>query len=444
MTRFVSALWRLSGRNTAVWAAPLLAALGFYEFWTQRLHGITYWSKASVDLVSAQTLLCVALIGMAAWRGRRERNRAMEDLVSTLEGGNSLHLALVWMSLLIASALSFMLCSTAAYVWVSQSATWGTPDWSLILPTGLAVLAATSIGLAVGLVAPYVVTAPLLAFFWWYADGYLALRTDGLRFVPLRALFENVNSSKFVVPSPSAVPQWQAWMGLALIASGFIGVIAYARHTLRDSMISLLAIVGLIAVPVFQLVNTNESSSPVLRTFNPICIQGNIEICVHPASSVLLPNIQATIDSVFAPLNGIPDLPSLATEWAPGTSELPGVIMFSFGDQRDLHESVAFPTVLAVVTNATPSPTVRITWTQAVAATWLFSLANPELPLSEQFAYATPEFMDSIMKDQPAPIETFFQDVSRLSNLSGSARNTWLRQNWEALRAGTLTASDLP
>ena len=443
MTRILRAWWILLYRSPALYIAPVLAGLSFYSIWSTRTRGVAYWPKLSTDIASGQTLVCIAFVGLAAWRGRRERSQPLSDLVASLNGSNMRHLVLVWSTLIGCGLLSYSLTASATMLWFGRDATWGGPDWIIIIPAGLSIVAAVSLGFAAGLIAPYIVTSPLSALLWWYLDGTVALRHGSERYLVPRALFENIASSIYYAPFPRSVPYWQIWLMLGLGLAGLgIALLRYCRGPALKVLI--VVFVGLLVFfPASRLLaiapDWTLQNAP-RREYALVCIQDDVKVCVHPANRALLADSSQLINSLVHPLLQLPGVPRVAIEWHPGFVSNPEEITFPLGDGNSIGEPMVFRLAPLLVTKSAPPGDDTLTWSQAVVATWLALQSGH--PVRPHFGWFTPEFRES--KDHPPPEQAFTDTVDRFSKLDDITRTDWLQQHWVALLDGTLSPSDLP
>lgn len=195
--------------------------------------------------------------------------------------------------------------------------------------------------------------------------------------------------------------------------------------------------------------------------YQPVCAEAEIPVCVHPAYQRMLPEVTTLINDTAQPLVGLPGVPVRAEQrrerginGGPSTYGPPsnGTIFFDLhdvsNDYNGLPQSVAVALVEEVPysgfkamtelggENPDPcqDPEKSPTAAQAVVEDWLRWQTGryPSLK-SEAFRQSSMSFCPG----SEAALERFVA-------LDPKTRDSWLRENYAALRAGKITLGDLP
>jgi hypothetical protein len=201
-------------------------------------------------------------------------------------------------------------------------------------------------------------------------------------------------------------------------------------------------------------------------SYELVCTQRSIEICVHPAYASVLDDTADMVDAVVQPLVGLPGFPVRAEQVRPdregevvvGPHELGAVppdllgIVPADPDTNDVVEA-SFVAVAAVAgqTDWFLSP---LTPAQSAIGVWLMDRLGMDWSTAEGFLM--PAFGDAVpIKDAvnsgflaPEDADGLLADVhlaaERFGALSPEEQRAWLETNFAALRAGELELEDLP
>jgi hypothetical protein len=347
-------------RNAVPYVLPLLAAV-FYFNTVRTAEGFPpVWTLRASAIPDHMLFEFTAFAGgLAAWAGSREGRRKTADLVATTPrpawARQSVALAgtLCWM------LLAFLAGVAVLYIQTALQAAWGGPPVWPVFVGAAGVIVVTVIGFTCGVFFPGRFTAPLVAI------GVLVLYQTGLR----QALGVTASSGTYALLSPANSPpvvdtgvyyhvapdlpivQVMFMGGIAVALFGVLGLAPELRQLAsasglrslraalarRDGWLPRAGAVILVACGVaaswtaFALAGTAKpdavgrweipalhsaaSDQPVPVTQDCTSSSG-FQVCVHPAFSFYLDDLDAAFDPVVAEIAGLPGAPVGAKEVA--------------------------------------------------------------------------------------------------------------------------------
>jgi hypothetical protein len=375
-------------------------------------------------------LLGPLMAALAAWMAGRNRRCRMDELLATTPHSRTTHDLTVWVGTAVWGLLAYLEVALGLIVITAQQATWGAPLWAPIIQGALGLIAYVSLGYAVGCYVPSRFTAPLVAM-GMYILQYLPFLWYGSSLMYLMPLKTETPSIYYPVEPNLGVPKALWLVGLATI--GVTAVVLKERRTLARWSAVLLALLGTMtgATMVLQ-VDPSWEDIPVILPYQPVCAEGQIEVCVHPAYKAVLPDAATIVEAVVRPLLGIPGGPTRA-EQSPSGELLPnGTLSFDLFhapkyDFLPFHIATALvldPDTAVGCENAGPCyPEAQRV--QDVLSAWLMHQAG----FKEDRIFAA--------ADQQAAFDRF-------TALDATAQRQWLEANYTALRAGQVTLEDMP
>ncbi len=436
-------LMRLEGRRNVAFrlvhftpALALLLALqsdGMVSF---------LWTDAVVLAQGPLLFIGPLIAGAAAWMGYRERRRGTEDLVaSTSLPTTGRRLALLaattfWGLIVYAAYAGYVLGRTAL------QATWGGPDLRPLAVGVVAIVAQAAVGFALGVFLPGRLTAPLVAI---AAFGSQAVAANSMNWVsylpPDRSPHTNLVPRLDVFHAPTFDPTWGQllfYLGLALMALAALTLPA------RWSAASWAGVTLGVALAVWGVVSVwgavpRWSDEPWMPTLNgwgkvvpeerlapyePVCTDGAVRLCVHPAYRPLLPEAEVWFERMTAPLAGLPGVP--------GKVEAKTMIRGAGFGELGAYLGGASVAVELVANRATLMQGSVQNDAQAAVRDWLMMEAD--------FHWVCEGYerrLDYVVRNRCAA-------AHRLSRLPDSERQAWLEANYARLRAGELKLEDMP
>ncbi len=356
----------------------------------------------------------------------------------------------------------------AFLVLTGWSVTWGSPEpWPVVVGL-VAVVAHSAVGFAVGCLLSGRLVAPFFAIAMYWIQGITVLNQDSpTQF--LSPIGQGYGHSVFHEGPRIPYATQSLWLvGLAALALAVVVLtrgraplpwVALAASTTVTVCAAVLLLMGPVASPEAQ-------GAPV--PYEPVCTDGRIAVCVHPAYERALPETAAAIEKVARPLLGLPGAPTRAEQREPDlrTNEEPtrllpdGLLVFDLNRGAfdrwntesgvSVEEFVQSELARALVAekpvrledlfdpktgaDSCARPGELPGEAQSVVAGWLLWQAG-EYDSVRSFLIAPGPFL--ICERSESALERFVA-------LGESERQSWLRENYADLRAGSLTAEDLP
>ncbi len=361
--------------------------------------------------------------------------------------------------------LAYALVAAAFLVLTGRGVTWGLPEpWPVVVGF-VAVVAHSAVGYAVGCLLPGRLVAPFFAIAMYWIQGITVLNQDSST-QSLSPIGQGYGHSVFHEGSQIPHATQSLWLvGLTALALTVVALtrrrallpwVAFAAST----TLAVSTVVLLLMVPV---ASPEAQGAPV--PYEPVCKDGRITVCVHPAYQRALSEAAAAIAK---PLSGLPGAPTRAEQREPDlrtnvepTRRLPDVLLvfdlnrgvfdrWNTGSDVSLEEFVQPDLARALVaeepirvealfdpeTGADPCarPGELPGEAQNVVAGWLVWQAG-KYDSARSFLTESGSFL--ICERSESALERFVA-------LGESERQAWLRENYADLRAGRLKAEDLP
>ncbi len=445
-------LWSIEGRRTlALWLVPPLLVLCFRTYGDRFTPTVPLWILSSVAIGQAATIIGPPLGGIAAWMAGRERRRGVGELLATMVHPALARLIPTWAATTRWGLLIYVLFALGGGVETARRATWGGPDPWVILAGAAAIVVYGAIGFAVGVTVPGRFTAPLVALGllagqWLLAMPLLRSAAPWRYLSPVAAL----DSTVWYGPLPAIAPLvilvylgvlGSIWALLSLWLSRF-----RARRSWLALALALILLVGGTAQTLAQVSPAPSGPSEQYRgaallPYTPVCRPAPIEVCVHPAYQPWLEQLSVEINTLLAPLVGVPGLPTRAEQVSPDgrASGTTSILPFPL-DQRTLYSAEQYAIECAVFDCAAnfqrvpPSPPHISGGDARVAiARWLrLRLGRPPEGPYSRYCFAPPG------QDTPCAAS------ERFAALPPEAQHAWLVAHFADLRAGRLTLEELP
>lgn len=436
-------------RNAGRWLAPFLLLAVLHNWWRNRLAGISLWPEVSAQIAFGQALIAPAMLAVASWHARRERQPGIVELATTFTTPKYRTMLVAWSAVVLWGLIPFSAAGVLIRLVESRTATWGGPDWRPIAAGAMAIFFACALGWLLGTILPSPFLPPVWAIAWWAADGYLSLQRAAIQYFAPRSVYENVVRSVFREPIPSIDLKQAAWF-LGATAISLALAAAFLERTRQAAALPVILAL-LILPPTLMLAATPANAlglSQLARPFTPVCTTGRITVCVHPAYQRILDDAAQTIEAVIAPVADIPGSPTRAQQ-AGGTSidAHPETLVFTLHDRRSTGEPLALSIALQLVSESNTSTSTAhppaLTFAQAVVTTWLIQQAG--FSQSIPFLHFTREFAAVTTQDQfDALLARYSTAVDRFAALPPDVRRQWFEIHYAALRQGVLADASLP
>ncbi|HEY4028119.1 MAG TPA: hypothetical protein VGO86_16950 [Candidatus Dormibacteraeota bacterium] len=427
-------------RSPALWLLVLMPAILALSPIAQHLTPVALWTDRSTDLQSSLQGLGPFVAGLAAWVASRERRRGLEELLGTTARPSwarklaACGATITWALVVYAATAAVILAVTAL------QATWGGPVAGPPL-VGLAALAAcTAAGFAIGDLLPSRFTAPLVAVAVFGLDA-AAMTAATQRHNPLGYLSFaypsiGLSASAWYRVRPDLGEVQATWLfGLAVLSVGVL-VVRASRRT----GVALAAGGGLLAALSAALIATSTTDAqgvvvPLLHNpasdsavpYTPVCHQGTVPVCVHPAYSGELEQLDGLVTRLIAPVAGLPGAPTRAEQRPSGAGVDDGVLILP---AETLHGApdpfVATQIALGLVSDASVSSSRGLTPAQQAIALYLLQQSG--------------EPFDDLRLSTHAVVNA----EHRFAALPASERRAWLAANYAALQRGQVPLGQMP
>ena len=455
-------------QSTMIWLLPLLGALFYFDAFRTAMSYPPFWFvRCSVILNHLVPDLSLFATGVAAWAGSREGRRQTVDLV-TIAARPRWATALASFAATTIWTLAAFLGSVAVLYGVTATQTsWGGPPWWPVAAGAAVVIAFCALGFAAGMLVPGRFTAPLAALgaFLVLIVALLVVRKESH---PSFALLSPMNS----VPHGDAgvffhylpdlyVVQIMLFAGIALAVLGGLGLATASGGRLVWRTAAVVCVVGLAAAGTgVGLAGTarveangvvipavHDAASDRLIAYTPVCQQGAIPVCVHPAFRAYLPDLVAALNPLIHQFAGLPGAPVRVEQSS--SSTVPE------------NEVASSPTEFGTLVGASATltgnaPVLHLALTEVPS--------QPEPPSSQPLANAQAAFVDAVIgpaggtlgDPAQAAIEAALlhnagslpspaaKAANRFAALAPKVQRAWLATHLRALRAGHITLAQIP
>lgn len=432
-----ASLIRIHSRQRVILLTCLLfAGVALYLTWGNLPTGAALWPDTSVAIQLGIGYLGPLGAGVAAWLAIRERRFRMTELVDTTPYPALRRQLAPWIVVSGSVLLAYALNALVVGLWTAVRATWGGPDAAPIAHGVLALLTYCTLGHVLGhwMGNRWAPLIAMLIIVLVHAFGPISFPFESpiLNFIPI----ESWRRSLLYYPSSELFVGQLLWLGGITLG---LWALLLARHTQAWQALLLgMVALGCIGLGATRLLALEAFPHGAERVWQPVCDEGILPVCAHPAYQRELPGLAPIIRRLLAPLEGVPGGPTRAlVSQEPGRLEADGtLIVFYFDDNSTWW---ALPTGIAGTLFGSREPNDAL----AVLQAWYLEesagirLGVTVLPEPNPDAGRT---MVDYASDPYAAGEAYDRWVA----LSDAARHAWLVANYQALRDGELSLDDLP
>jgi hypothetical protein len=464
-------------RNAMAWMLPPVALLFWFLTYRRSVALPPLWS---VRAMSAQgTAIAVfipTVVGAAAWMGTRESRLGLTDLLAVTARPRWARQLATWAATTGWALLAYAGCIAVLYGVTAGQGAWGGPLWWPAAVGAASLPALSALGFAVGALRPSRFTPPLAA-----VAAFLALEIS-LQFIhgagsywqisPLVAgswdvgLNEGIATFYPYLPD-LAIAQLAFLAGLTAALLGVLGLpVGAGGRRLRRSAAAITAaglvlagaavalagtgrldVHGMVAIPALH---NAADDQPV--PYTPVCGQGAVPVCLHPAYAVYLSVVSAALEPVLAEVAGLPGAPVRVSQATGGDQVQTGHGV----DYRVSGPAISGtpPEYHLLLPNQLPGPTLTITESAAavrgqdgpgILSSILGGGSGPA-QAAVRAAMLHASGLDDVAgpEDVPTPGTPTDAAAQRFAALPAAARHAWLVTHLAELRAGQLTLADLP
>ncbi|MCG3750636.1 hypothetical protein [Amycolatopsis sp. Poz14] len=272
-------------RTVAPWVpvAMLVVSLGLLLFsrgpWS---HGSAAWNETWLTAVRWPRYLLVLMwpiiVGAAAIQGMRDARAGVVELFGSTPRPAGQRAAKLGLALGLAAAVGYLVLVAAGVGQVVATGGLFTTAWAMQLVLGvLSVLAGVALGLGVGRLLPYPITAPALAVL--VLAGGLFTQVSGVNgvasnAVALLGIGQVAPHGPFDLPKPAVEIGQLAWL-LGIAAAGIVLLLA---RSARIRVLALLPVgAGLaVALPLFPASSAEnyapDETAAALVCDGPVCV----------------------------------------------------------------------------------------------------------------------------------------------------------------------------
>jgi hypothetical protein len=396
---------------------------------------VTLWPQVSANVRDTAQLLGPLAGGLAAWlAGRAQRSKVEEQLVTTPSSAGGREFT-TWAAATIWVVLAYTAGTAAVLVQASLKATWGAPLAFPIVIALVFTVTSAALGYAAGTWVRSRFTAPLTAIILLATLTVPDIYPYSLRY--LSVFSERYSIFTRAYPDITWLHVW--WLlGLSGLA---VGAIALKHH--RNSLSVGLLLVGAVAslAAAAFVVRAGDTVGRVSIPYDSLCVEADIEVCIHPAYEAMQLETLGVISRMTGPLADVPGAPSKAEQvpllerWgfsSDGTLrfELHEVVSnneYNSSGYDSLVRQIAMSLVYDERTSAG-----GISEAQKVIRAWLIQQAG--IPVCQQIGSGT----------ACADVGNLAPQIERFAALEPQVRDAWLHDNYAALTRGELTLEDLP
>ena len=462
----VRALLRIElKRSIGLLLFPLLLLAAWYGASNSLPTGIYLWLDTSSAVRESVPFLGALAGGLSAWMAGRNHRRGVEEMLNVTPRPSAARDLISWAGTAFWGIAAYLLFAAVLSVLTWQNATWGGLLPGYLLVGLLAMVAYSALGCAASYWVPSRFTAPLLAigiFVWEFALSSVSSKPDLVLLSAAPSLLDTSNRDVF-----QEVPQVALQQSLWFLGLGGISLAAIALKNARSNKLVWASLLGAVAVATVGLLSSIAAAAPLDGPasakpvpFKPVCDEGEITVCVHPAYAKLLPKTARVARRVAQPLEGIPGTPTRVVQqgnaYRPpkGTKNTTYFHIYGLNDgdvgmfKQDVAMSFVMNDYATIDEKQAPKLTEEdlsrcgggvtsedhylLTFsTQTVVQEWLAERAG-----------ASHDSHDNM----------FFTDIcpntdklsKKFAELDSAKRKAWLEKNFADLRAGKLTLKDLP
>jgi hypothetical protein len=390
----------------------------------------TLWARSSVQLGLMFVVVAFAMCGVGAWAAGRAGRQQIEELLTTTPRPAPLYDITLWAGTTVWGLAACLAAGAYVFVVTQREATWGGPVSAPIVVGLLAIVASTAIGYLGGTLIPGRFAAPLVAVAWSGAALFMGTRSSAVAYLSPLSMDPRGNGPYDLFYRAPSVPVVQMSLWLAGLAGCGLAAVALRR---RKTLLVAFTLAAALGVTTSGAILTMQAfvhppwertyAGQPLVSYEPVCVERAIPVCVHPAYEMYLDDTADRIGRLVEPLLGIPgapvraeQLPSRVGLRSDGTLEiLPGDFVV---------EHAAYDLVRDRGTNLNPA--------QFAIAYWLLDRVDAR----------GARMVDMLGGQQPDAATT--AAAARFSSLDQAEQHEWLERHYSGLRAGRVTLDDLP
>jgi hypothetical protein len=342
-------LWIELRRNMMPWLLPVIAFLFWLTSYRATLGQAPLWStQIATAIGQGHPLIDFGpfVAGAAAWMGSRDGRRETAELVSATARSRWAGHLVTWLATTAWALAGYVVLVGALYAAIAGRVSWGGPPWWPVIAMAAGVLFFSTAGYVAGAVFPGRFVAPVAAF----GAFVLLLMSSRVGFsdrIGAWSILPNsgqgglgYGSGIFYPFLPDlAIARLIALVGLSAAALGALGLRTSAGGLRRARLAAAVTLTGLaVAGTAIALLGTahleahgvvipalDGGASDHAIPYTPVCSDGAIPVCLHPAYRSYLPGITVALDPVLDEVGGLPGAPVRVTQVAAGYGGLAAI-----------------------------------------------------------------------------------------------------------------------
>lgn len=429
-------------RTVGRWVFPIVAIVaGKFAYDALHYTDVLVWATSSKVVRDSLFAIGPFAAGAAAWVAGGESRRALADLLATTPRPELQRRLVAWAATVLWGVLAYLAVGALVVVDSSLHQAWGLPALWPMLTGLLAVLSHAAIGYALGYALRSRFTAPLVGIGVFAIQTFVADQTGwgwGQWLSPIARLETSV---WYGVRPDLGVAQTLFLLGLVGLAWGVVALGSGARRAGGGVLIggALLTTAGVSQTygsHIEHQMNSHGQAASIARDqlipYTPVCRDGRLPVCVHPAYQSQLPEIAALLNRMMEPLIGIPGFPTKAEQRPTPTQ--PDVLTFDL--RGPVSRLTAYDFALKLVRgNALLSHDPGDA--QTALQIWLMERAGVAIECVDRAPRQT-EFVTFVYEQR------FCDAARRFAAVDPTTQRAWLTQQYADRRADALSLEDLP
>ncbi|BDZ48897.1 hypothetical protein GCM10025867_11380 [Frondihabitans sucicola] len=283
MTSF-GAAWLALRRSQFLAPSAVIALAGIALGRGETAPGFYEWRDRTAAVAAALTLALPLLSGVSAFAGARLRRSAAFALIrSAPDGGVRATLAFLAAAALLAVA-AFTAMAVGIFIpWGSPGIPRGNPDWSWLVSSAVALVAATLVGYVVGILLPWWWSAPA-ACVVSYATGVviLVLGSAVTPTTPILSPLFVASLGPFFRLNDALFEARSAWFGGCALLATAVLLLSVARSRRAASVVAVFG-AGLVAIGAIGVLGASTGISLDRPSAALRCAGSHPQLCLNPA-----------------------------------------------------------------------------------------------------------------------------------------------------------------
>lgn len=441
-------------RSAGLLAFPLMLAVAFAMGRAYAPMGFYVWMDTSVAIRSSVFLIGPLMGGLSAWVAVRNKRRGIQEMLSITPRPPIARDLITWAGTALWGVAAYLLFAAILLTFTYPNATWGVPLPGYILVGLFATVAASALGFVAGYYLQSRFTAPGVAVSIFLAQG---IASDSQHY----SLLSPTPSPVLDLTVFSEVPQVTLPQTLFLMGLTGTALMLVVLKRRRDGFLSWFTLVffcGILAAGTLSSVEASPriygyGGSGISVPYEPVCKEGRITVCIHPAYEVFLSETTAKANELAEPLAGLPGFPSHALQ-NDGSERPKSAYPKKYRDNATLFYADGW-------SGDWTGSTVRNLAYELVADKQYASYVYGDEKMCESGSGKTQYFpaeeaqnivADSLMmqtgmyseKLRSSWCQSSVRRAKKFAALEPSERQAWLKKNLDDLRSGKLAPEDLP